>query len=423
MGGNTGIPGQGRPPVAVSVWLLALACLASGAACRGDTKPVPPLEKLSIEDGLRLLVGTPMVRGNALDLIENGAVFEEMEKDIRAARVSVNIVVYIWRGEDGPSERVGQALLARKPGVACRIIIDPFGSLKFSNSLEKRLVASGCDIRRYGVDESPGAAILARNHRKIQIVDGKRAITGGFGIWKSWVGDGRKPEEWRDTAVRARGPVVAQMQEAFQQNWRDMDGDPLPAADFPKLAEEGPTRAAFVASSPRRRRPSEAEIMSHLVAANAKRSLTIANSYFIPDDKLQGLLAKKGQDGVEVRVLAPGPVHDVPPVRAAQRATYARLLQARVRIWEYQASMMHAKTMVVDDRYVVIGSTNFDQLSFDYLEEGSLVADAPFLARKLRGHIEKDLEQSQEITRALWDKRDVIPDIARNAVGLFSDWL
>jgi cardiolipin synthase len=122
-------------------------------------------------------------------------------------------------------------------------------------------------------------------------------------------------------------------------------------------------------------------------------------------------------------VIAPGPVHDVPPVRAAQRDTYQTLLQAGVRLFEYAPSMMHAKTMVIDDRFVVIGSTNFDQLSFDHLEEGSLVADAPRLARKLMRHLQEDLEHCQEITPEIWRKRDLLPEIAREAVGLFSDWL
>jgi cardiolipin synthase len=178
-----------------------------------------------------------------------------------------------------------------------------------------------------------------------------------------------------------------------------------------------------VASSPHKGKPSPAEVMTHLLVKSARRHLWIANSYFIPDAPLQNLMVAKRRAGVDARVLAPGPVHDVPPVRAAQRDTYETLLEAGVRIWEYAPTMMHAKTMVVDDRYVVIGSTNFDQLSFDYLEEGSLVADAPHLARKVRQHVEADLTRSKEITRALWADRDLLPEVARQAAGLFGDWL
>jgi cardiolipin synthase len=231
------------------------------------------------------------------------------------------------------------------------------------------------------------------------------------------------PHEWRDTAVRVEGPVVAQMQAAFEQSWRETDAPPLPQSAYPRIGPRGPTRAAFVASSPRGNEPSAAERMTHAVIASARRQLWIANSYFIPDDALIELIARKRRAGVDVRVLAPGPVHDVAPVRAAQRATYERLLEAGVRIFEYQPSMMHAKTMVVDAHVVVIGSTNIDKLSFDRLEEGSLVASAPLVARKMREHLEKDFARSKEITRELWSERDFIPEIGRRASALIDDWL
>jgi cardiolipin synthase len=398
-------------------WLL----LTLLAGCGASSAP-PAVDGTSVPDAL-LRVGAPFVEGNDLSLVENGAVFEAMERDIRRARVSVNIVTYIWRGEGEPSDRIGEALLARRPNVACRIIIDPYGSLKFSRELEERLERSGCAIRRYTLGTSVGDLLLARNHRKIQVVDGRFAITGGFGIWRSWLGNGRAHDEWRDTALSVEGPVVAQMQRAFEENWMDLGGPRLPASDYPKLAAVGPTRAAFVASSPRKGKPSPAEVMTHLMIGAARRRLLIANSYFIPDEALQKLIVRKRQQGVQVRVLAPGPVHDVPPVRAAQRDTYQTLIAAGVRVWEYTPTMMHAKSIVVDDRYAVVGSTNFDQLSFDRLEEGSLVADAPHLARKLRAHIEDDLTRSKEITREIWEKRDLLPEVARQAAGLFSDWL
>jgi cardiolipin synthase len=223
--------------------------------------------------------------------------------------------------------------------------------------------------------------------------------------------------------VRVAGPAVAQMQRAFEQSWRECEGPPVPPSDFPTVERAGPSRAAFFASSPVRGKPTVAETMTHALVAAARRRLWIANSYFIPDEPLQQLLVRQARAGVDIRVIAPGPIHDVPPVRAAQRDTYAALLEAGVRIFEYQPSMMHAKTMVVDDRYVVIGSTNFDQMSFDLLEEGSLVADAPLLAAKLRRDLEEDVRHCLEITRELWSKRDLLPEVARKAAGLFSDWL
>lgn len=412
-----------RRRAAGSIAIVTLLVVIGTPACRRassqETK-VPVVA--SLPAALADIVGEPLVAGNSLDLIENGDVFDAIVREIESARQSVHVVTYIWRGEDGPSERVGRALLARKRGVACRIVVDPFGSLKFSSALEQQLTASGCRVLRY--DRGPAPNPLARNHRKIVVVDGARAITGGFGVWKSWQGDGRKPEEWRDTAVRVSGPVVAQMQRAFEQSWRESGGEPLGEDEYPRLATKGPTRATFVASSPRDGQPSAAERSTHALVASARKHLWIANSYFIPDEALQAVLIDRVRHGVDVRVLVPGPVHDVPPVRAAQRATYEPLLQAGVRIFEYTASMMHAKTMVIDDRWVVIGSTNIDALSFNKLQEGSLVADAALVAEKLQRHIDEDMRDwAKEITAREWQHRDLLPEVAREATSLLSDWL
>lgn len=368
--------------------------------------------------------GAPVHAGNALELLENSAVFDAMVADLRRARSSIHVVTYIWRGEGEPSRRVGAAILeamGRTRNIGCRILLDPFGSLKFDDALEQRLRQAGCDIRRY--DRSPLPDPLARNHRKIVVVDGKWAITGGFGIWESWLGDGRTPEQWRDTAVRVVGPAVADMQRAFEQNWREVGGKPLPPAAYPKLASAGKTTATFIATSPVRDKPSAAEAMYRLLIQSARQKLWIANSYFIPGEGLQKLMVERRKAGVDVRVLAPGPVHDVPPVRAAQRATYEALLAGGVRIYEYQASMMHAKTVVVDDRYVLIGSTNIDALSFEHLEEGSLVARDPALAKTMAEHFLQDLRHCKEITPEIWRHRDVLPELGRRGVGLASDWL
>jgi cardiolipin synthase len=164
--------------------------------------------------------------------------------------------------------------------------------------------------------------------------------------------------------------------------------------------------------------------MTRQLVSSARKRLWIANSYFVPNDELIALIAARARDGVDVRVLAPGPVHDVPPVRAGQRATYEPLLEAGVRIFEYQPSMMHSKTMLVDDALVVIGSTNMDQLSFDRLEEGSVVAVSPAVAAHLERHLRADFERSEEITREAWSRRDRATDAVRETTSSFlGEWL
>jgi cardiolipin synthase len=389
--------------------------------CRPEPPiPAPHVTADTVTTELTRHTGAQMRLGNAVELVQNGDVFDVLERDIRNARSSVHIVSFIWRGEEGPSERLGRELLARRAGVDCRIVIDAFGSLKFSKRLEESLRRSGCEIRRRG---SLYVRPFAREHRKIAVIDGEVGITGGWGIWKSWEGQGLAHDQWRESSARVRGPVVADMQRAFEDSWRKAGGQPLPPAAYPDLPAAGSVTAGFVASAAREDRPSAAEMMTHLLARVAERELWIANSYFIPDDRLQRVLIDKRQSGVDVRVLAAGPVHDLPLVRAAQRQTYETLLPAGVRVWEYQPSMMHSKTMVVDGRFVVIGSTNVDGLSFHHMEEGSLVADTPEVAAELETLFRRDLARAQEITPDAWRKRDIAPELARELAGLLRDFL
>jgi cardiolipin synthase A/B len=408
------------------IFTALLACAIVGVLIASLLQRVRPSDA-TLDPGETLFAalaeetGAKVHAGNNLALLEDGAVFPALEREIKAARSSIHILVYIWRGTDEPARGIAAALLARQSGVACRILLDPFGSLKFDRETERTLERSGCEIRRY--DRGPLPEPRARNHRKIAVVDGRRAITGGFGIHSSWLGRGRRPDEWRDTAVLVEGPVVASLQKAFEQNWTESGGQPLPGTDYPSLRMAGKTPAAFVATSPRPGNESPAEAMYRLLVGAAKKRLWIANSYFLPGDGLQALILERRKAGVDVRVLAPGPVHDVPPVRAAQRATYQRLLDGGVRIFEYEASMMHAKTMIIDERHVLIGSTNMDALSFEHLEEGSLVARNAELARTMAEHFQEDLKHSKEITPELWRNRDAVPEVGRRGAGLVSDWL
>ena len=348
-------------------------------------------------------VGVGMTPGHRVELVNNGAVFDTVVEEISRARSSIHVNTFIWRTGQ-PGDRLADAILERtRQGVACRVVVDPVGSVDFEK-VRPRLETGGCQVLLSRPDV--GSQTFHRNHRKMVIVDGRVAITGGFCIYKSWLGNGLKEDEWRDTNVRVTGPAVRQLQIAFAQNWQESGGGLLPPEAFPQLDSDGPSLAGFVASSGH---PvvTRAERMTQLLIASAKRRIWIANSYFIPTEAIAQLLMEKKREGVDVRVLAPGPVHDVPPVLAAQRQTYDVLLEAGVRIWEYQPSMMHAKTMLVDDRLVVIGSTNMDPLSLEKLDEGSLVVEDESLARNMEADYLIDLGRSKEIRWAEWKKRGV----------------
>ncbi|MCE9673192.1 phospholipase D-like domain-containing protein [Myxococcus stipitatus] len=368
--------------------------------------------------------GIGLVPGHRLELLENGAVFDRMVEDLRAARESVHILVYIWRPSD-VSDRIVEALVERaRAGVACRVVVDPVGSEElqgdkdFDQQVEQVLRDAGVEVHYYRLLAGKVLGrLLGRSHQKLVIVDGRVAYTGGFGFWKVWEGDGRSPEAWRDTSVRVEGPATRQMQLSFSRYWQESGGGLLPVSAFPEVESRGPAAAGFVESSGKLG-ITDAERMVRMVIAAARERLWIANAYFSPPNEILEQLEEKCRQGVEVRVLGPGPVHDVKVIRASQRSTYERLLAAGVRIYEYQPSMMHAKTMLVDDWLAVVGSTNLDSLSLNKLGEGSLVLhDAEFVRELERGWA-RDLRLSQEMSLENGGRTNPWRRLARRATQL-----
>jgi cardiolipin synthase len=375
-------------------------------------------DEVPIDVLLEREVGVPVRDGNVIELVDNGAIFKALEEEIRGARESVHMCEFMWRGSGDPSERIGRAVLERRPGVSCRIVLDWFGSQKFDPELERRLRQSGCEIRRHAPLPDP----FRLNHRRVFVVDGRTAFVGGFGIWRSWLGDGVGETGWRDTAARIRGPAVGDLQRAFDESLQAAGGTPLPAAAYPRLAPVGTHRAAVIASTPAWARTTLAARMTYGLLSSARRRLWVANSYFVPDRSLQQVLLARARAGVDVRVLAPGPWHDVPIVQAGQRRTYASLLDGGVRIFEYAASMMHAKTILADDT-CAIGSTNMDSQSLSFLWETSVVTDAPEAARGLAERFERDLSRSYEIVPAAWLRRPARMRFREHASVIAEPWL
>lgn len=384
--------------------LIGVGCSCTHESSRAfQIRSLVPDEQPAFEAAVYQTTGTRLTNGHSIEVINDGRVFDVIAQEIRAAQQSVNVVVFIWR-PGAASEPIVQALTERaRAGVKCRVLVDPVGSIDFEEKVKPVLDEAGCHthfFRPLPADEN-----LARNHRKIVITDGRSGVTGGFGIHDSWIGDGDSPKEWRDVNARVRGPVVSQMQQAFAENWQEQTGELLPVEDFPYL-QEAPiqpaggelsgARAAFI-SSTANPEVTTAERITQLMVQRARKRLWIAQSYFTPNDPLRELLIERARAGVEVRVLAPGNKNDHPEITALQRATYDELLPAGIRIWEYQPSMMHAKTMLVDDDLALIGSINYDFLSFSFLEEGSLLIQDAATAEELARIFEDDLTRSKEI--------------------------
>jgi cardiolipin synthase len=352
------------------------------------------VENADFGNALFQTVGARLTPGNEVVPVDNGAVFDAIIDAIHQARESVHIDTFIW-AEGEVSNRLVDALAMRtRAGVRCRIIVDALGSPDFP-SLQRRLELLGCEAHRFRL--LPGQDDAARQHRKLVIVDGRIGFTGGYGIDDKWQGDGRHddPPQWRDSNIRVRGPAVLEMQQAFAENWEEATGSLLPPGTFPKPEDAGDALATFVTST-ENSVVTKNERLTQLFIASARKRLWIANAYFVPSQPILDLLARKAHEGVDVRVLAAGERTDTRAYLPAQRKRLDDLTRAGVRAFEYRPTMMHSKVIILDDRYVVIGSCNLDPLSLNKMEEGALVVDDPKLNAELTRRYLEDLGHSIE---------------------------
>jgi cardiolipin synthase len=273
------------------------------------------------------------------------------------------------------------------------------GSTDFDEQLCRPLREAGCDVRYFREPRRRTFSVTGRNHRKLVLVDGRVGFTGGFGIASEWDGDGLSPGSWRDSNAEVEGPVVRQMQTAFAAHWLETGGALLPREELERAAPAGDALAAYVTSMDVEGL-SHARWVTHIALMAARRRAWIANAYFVPLPEVLGTLCLLPQRGVDLRLLLPGDHQDHRSVTFIQRRLYPRLERSGVNVYEYQPSMMHAKTMLVDDRLVVVGSINLDFLSMEWLEEGCLVVDdRPFAAEHERRWLQ-DIARSRQVTMA-----------------------
>ena len=302
--------------------------------------------------------GNLMVAGNQADLLRNGReIFPAITKAIREAKISVNLESYIF-ADDHAGQLVSDALVdAAQHGVEVRVLVDATGGKagRFFDVMKSNGVKIHVyrPIRLWTIHK-----IGRRTHRKILIVDGAVCYTGGLGIDHRWLGDGHHPDEWRDTEVVMRGPVVAQMQAIFGEDWTYTTGEIL-AGDkqYPHIDPAGDVRAQAIKVS-RGDSSSLSKMLYYVAIKSAAKSIHIQNAYFVPDKQVRDALVDAVKRGVEVKVMVPGEHIDLPLVRSASQRNYGDLLEGGVKIYEYEPTMLHNKTVVVDGIFSTIGSIN-----------------------------------------------------------------
>lgn len=356
---------------------------------------------------MSVMLGPSVVQGNHVTALQNGAeIFEAMLGAIDGAQVSVNFETYIyWSGEIG--RKFADALSAKaSAGIPVNVIIDWAGSIKMDEELLEQMEAAGVTVHRYRPLHWYNLGRMNnRTHRKLLVIDGRIGFTGGVGVADVWQGEAEDPDHWRDSHYRIEGPVVAQMQAAFNDNWIKTTGVVLNGSDyFPPLTAAGDMDAHMFIASPAGGSESM-HLMFLMAIAAAEHSIDLAASYFVPDELIvQALVAAVKRD-VRVRILVPGPHLDSEAVRLSSKAEWGRLLTAGAQIHVYQPTMLHTKLLVIDKEFVSVGSTNFDPRSFRLNDEASLnIYDHDF-AQQVADVFEADLKSAKPYTFEMWKDR------------------
>ena len=372
--------------------------------------PPPPTDSLFART-MEMYTGTHIGPGTRVQSVNNGAVYDSLWRDLRSAKQTITVQMYY--SLPGKVADTLAAILKEKARAKVRVLLllDAFGSQNLKRSWARSLRASGVELallrklRWYSVHNATD-----RSHVRAVVVDGRIGYTGGFGLADYWMGDGLHEDQWRESNVRFEGPAVMQLQAAFASAWAEATGElitgdiffpshgfePLPGGIMAGVLFTAPTTG----STP-------AERFLALSIASAHKTLFITNSYFVPDDDFRRLLERVARRGVDVRVLTVSGRTDVRTTWYAGRYWYEDLLRGGVRVYEYQPTMMHSKTIVVDGLWSSVGSMNFDNRSLAFNNESNLVVLDGQFGAGMDSVFLNDLRHAKEIKLAEFQKRSV----------------
>jgi cardiolipin synthase len=353
--------------------------------------------------------GVPFLPGNTIDLLNNGDEFYPAMLDaIASAEVSITIEAYIyWAGDIGQEFAVALADRARA-GVKVKILLDAVGSTSIGEEILRTLESGKCQLAWYNpIRLKTIGRFNHRTHRKSLIIDGRVAFTGGAGIADHWRGHAQDPKHWRDLQVRVEGPAVAPLQTGFAQNWLQTTGELISGLlYYPPLEPAGTLAAQMILSSPEVG-ASTARTMYYLAIICARKSIFIANPYFVPDQAATDALVDAKRRGVDVRVMVSGIHNDNWLARHNCVRLYGNLLRAGIQILEFNRTMLHHKTMSVDGIWSTVGTTNFDNRSFAHNEENNVSVYDRGFTQRLDALFTADLEGCDPVGYRRWRKRGV----------------
>jgi cardiolipin synthase len=378
-------------------------------------------EDARFADYVASLVGAPLLVGDVYTVLRNGdEAFPAMLAAIGEARSRISLESFIY--EDGEvGDQFTQALIqAAQRKVSVRIVLDAIGG-ELTDETQQKLRDAGVvmvmfnPIRPWALEETN-----YRTHRKVLVVDGNVAFTGGIGLADHWIGHADSLEHWRDTQFKIVGPAVRALEASFYENWLESGGGSVPALDPESPPLNSGARSLVLWSNPTSG-VSNVKLLNLLAIAGARRSVDIQSPYIVLDESTRWSLDDARRRGVRVRILTDGEVTDAKPVKYASREDYQRMLDNGYEVYEFEPTMMHVKTLVVDGTFSIIGSANFDNRSFELNDEVAVAAHDQPLAASLIEDFEKDLKRSKRITPDEWKNRGILEKSREWFWGLFGE--
>lgn len=402
--------------VAVPVWVLVLSGLVVVFlvlvlwSVKRRRRPHLALEETNIDDLMKSIAGvtqSTIVGGNRIELLQNGALWDRMFGDMQNAKETINFETFLSKRGDLTSRMTDIAIKKELEGVQVRMLLDGSGGRKYGNLDRKRMINAGVAVRAYHPWRISNIGVINnRDHRKLCIIDGRIGYIGGHCLCDEWTGNAEDKKHYRDITARVEGPVVAQLQSAFAENWIEETGEVIGGTNFfPDIEPCGDMQAHAVWLSPAGS-PSTVKLLHYLAIRAAKKRLTLQNPYFLPDPDARQALLEAVKRGVEVRIMIPSDqVTDEPHVQHASHHHYGTLLQGGVKLYDYEKTLIHQKVLIVDGQWASIGSTNFDDRSFEINDEVSLVVHDERIARELEETFERDLQHAKAVDLDQWKKR------------------
>jgi len=420
--------------IALPLWAVVLIALIMIAlvlvlwSVKRRRRPHLALESTGLEDLIPSIAGltqTSCVGGNKIELIQNGAFWDRVFEEIARAKETINYETFLSK-EGELTKRMTAALCERaKAGVEVRVMLDGSGGKKFGKTSLDELKKAGARVRHYHPFRISNLGLFNnRDHRKILIVDGRVGFVGGHCLTDNWLGDAQDKQHFRDISARVEGPVAAQLQSVFAENWIEETGEvPGGTNFFPELERAGDIDAHAVWLSPSGS-PSTLKLLHYILIRAAKKRITIQNPYFLPDPDARKALLDAVKRGVEVRVMLPHhEASDSPLVQHASHHHYGTLLKGGVKIYDYTRTLLHQKVLTIDGCCSAVGSTNFDDRSFEVNDEVSLVIHDKAIAAQLEATFEDDLEHANAVDFHEWKTRPVLHKLRDFASFLFNEQL